>query len=161
MRTTVRIGLLAVGRLRAGPIRTLFQDYARRIKWPLTTREVEERRPLAPSRLKSREGQLLLEALESIGGRSSNFVTVALDQCGTSLTSAAFAERLDEWRDGGRNPVFMIGGADGLDRAVLERADFTLSLGAMTWPHLMARVLLAEQLYRAQSILAGHPYHRE
>ena len=156
----MRIGLLAVGRLKPGPIRSLFEDYARRIKWPLSSTEVEERRPLPPPALTSREGGLLLEALEDAVRKHSDPVIVALDERGTIFTSSAFAERIGQWRDGGRDPVFLIGGADGLAPSVLERAEFTLSLGAMTWPHLIVRVLLAEQLYRAQSILAGHPYHR-
>jgi 23S rRNA (pseudouridine1915-N3)-methyltransferase len=77
------------------------------------------------------------------------------------LSSAALAKRLGKWQATGiRDLAFIIGGAEGLDTAVLERADLVLSLGTMTWPHLLVRVLLAEQLYRAQCILAGHPYHR-
>ena len=86
---------------------------------------------------------------------------VALDGRGKTLTSEEFATRLARWRDDGiADLVFVIGGADGLDRRLIERAAFVLSLGAMTWPHLLVRVLLAEQIYRAQSILLGHPYHR-
>ena len=78
------------------------------------------------------------------------------------MTSAAFAGLLGRWRDEGvRDIAFLVGGAEGLDGSVREAAALTLSLGAMTWPHLLARALLAEQLYRAQSILTGHPYHRE
>lgn len=157
----MRVALVAVGRLKPGPILTLFQDYARRIKWPLSTTEVEERRPLAPPALKAREGDLILGALDGVTRKSSGPVVIALDERGTTFASAAFAERLGQWRDGGRDPVFVIGGAEGLAQQVLERAELTLSLGTMTWPHLIVRVLLAEQLYRAQSILEGHPYHRE
>lgn len=156
----MRVTLLAVGRLKPGPLLTLFQDYARRLKWSFSTTEVEERRPLAPPALKTREGELILDGLEAATRKCSNPVIIALDERGTTFTSAAFAERLGQWRDGGRDPVFVIGGAEGLARPVLERAELTLSLGAMTWPHLIVRVLLAEQLYRAQSILGGHPYHR-
>ena len=113
----MKLGLVAVGRMKAGPLPTLFQDYARRLAWPLLVVEVEERRPLPAAELKE--------------------------------------------RDGGADPVFVIGGADGLSPGVLERMDATLSLGPMTWPHQLVRVLLAEQLFRAQSILAGHPYHRD
>lgn len=87
---------------------------------------------------------------------------VALDERGQAWTSRAFADRLAAWRDAGAPGLaFAIGGADGLGGAVIERADAVLSLGAMTWPHFLARVMLLEQLYRAQQILAGHPYHRE
>jgi 23S rRNA (pseudouridine1915-N3)-methyltransferase len=87
---------------------------------------------------------------------------VALDQRGAAWTSADLADRLAGWRlRGVRELAFAIGGADGLGTAVIERADAVLSLGAMTWPHLLVRGMLLEQLYRAQQILAGHPYHRD
>ena len=101
------------------------------------------------------EGELLLKAVPE------GALVVALDAAGKTLTSAAFAKRLGAWRDGGvKDVAFLIGGADGLDGAVTGAADEVLSLGAMTWPHLLARAMLAEQIYRAQCILAGHPYHR-
>lgn len=156
----MKLGLVAVGRMKAGPLPTLFQDYARRLAWPLTAIEVEERRPLPSAELKEREGALILDAFEKSFGKAWSPVLVALDGRGVALDSRAFAERLGRWRDAAADPVFVIGGADGLGRAVLERADLALSLGAMTWPHLLVRVMLAEQLFRAQSILAGHPYHR-
>ena len=88
-------------------------------------------------------------------------VLVALDARGQSLTSEAFAARLAKWRDGSAGDLaFVIGGADGLEPALVKRADLVLSLGAMTWPHMLARAMLAEQLYRAATILQGHPYHR-
>ena len=87
---------------------------------------------------------------------------MALDERGQSLASAAFAERLQRWRgDGVKTLAFVIGGADGLAQPTVQRANLVLSLGAMTWPHLLARILLLEQLYRAQQILNGHPYHRD
>ncbi len=147
--------IVAVGRARPGPMRDLFDDYAKRLKPPLELREVEERRPLKGRELKSREGALLLDALPK------DAHVVALDGDGKPLSSEDLAKRLGNWRDDGiRNAAFVIGGADGLDKSVLDRADFTLSLGAQTWPHMLVRVMLAEQLYRADSILAGHPYHR-
>ena len=86
---------------------------------------------------------------------------MALDGRGQALTSEAFAERLQRWRDGGIDDLaFLIGGAEGLADAVRQKAHLVLSLGAMTWPHLLARGMLLEQLYRAQQITAGHPYHR-
>lgn len=87
---------------------------------------------------------------------------VALDERGLMLSSQGFAERIAGWRRRGLAELaFAIGGADGLDRAVLDRAETVLSLGPMTWPHRLARILLLEQIYRSQQILAGHPYHRE
>jgi 23S rRNA (pseudouridine1915-N3)-methyltransferase len=123
--------------------------------------EVEERRPLPAAELMEREGGLILQALEADFRRSWSPTVAALDQRGAAFSSMGFAERLASWRDAGKDPVFVIGGADGLSPAVLARADLKISLGPMTWPHQLVRVMLAEQLYRAQSILTGHPYHRE
>lgn len=118
--------------------------------------EVEERRPLPPEQLKLREGELILGALP-VG-----VPFVALDERGTQWSSRALAKRIAAWRNqGGSELVFAIGGADGLHRAVLDRADVILALSSMTWPHLLVRGMLLEQLYRAQQILAGHPYHRQ
>ena len=87
---------------------------------------------------------------------------VALDESGQALSSRALAARIGRWRDDGRGCIaFLVGGADGLDDAVCARADLVLSFGKATWPHMLARAMLAEQLYRAQQILAGHPYHRD
>jgi 23S rRNA (pseudouridine1915-N3)-methyltransferase len=123
---------------------------------PVTIVEIEERRRLPPAALKEREAELILAALPS-GAR-----LVALDEHGTSWTSRQFADRLAQWRDAGAASLaFAIGGAEGLGQAVITSADAVLSLGAMTWPHLLVRGMLLEQLYRAQQILAGHPYHRE
>lgn len=118
--------------------------------------EVEERRSLPPEQLKLREGELILGALPA------GVPFVALDERGTQWSSRALAKRIAAWRNhGGSELVFAIGGADGLHRAVLDRADVILALGPMTWPHLLVRGMLLEQLYRAQQILAGHPYHRQ
>ncbi|HXV23264.1 MAG TPA: 23S rRNA (pseudouridine(1915)-N(3))-methyltransferase RlmH [Alphaproteobacteria bacterium] len=157
----MRLGLLAVGRLKAGPILTLFQDYSRRLAWPLLVIEVEERRRLTASERKTREGALLLAEVAAQRRKLSDPVVIALDERGEGMSSAAFAARLGGWRDAGRDIVFVIGGDQGLSATVLNQADATLSLGPMTWPHLMVRMLMLEQLFRAQSILTGHPYHRE
>jgi 23S rRNA (pseudouridine1915-N3)-methyltransferase len=152
----MRISVIAVGRLRAGaPEKSLFDDYARRAAFPVTLREVDERRPLPAAQLMAREGELLLAQIPD------GATVIALERKGKALSSEDFAARLARWReDGAGDLAFVIGGADGLDRAVLERAQMTLSFGAMVWPHLLARVMLAEQLWRASAILAGHPYHR-
>lgn len=150
------ITVAAVGRLRAGPIRDLCDDYGRRLPWPVIWREVEEKRRLPPEALKMREGELLLAALPP------GPPLIALDERGKTLSSIRFSEKLTAWREaGGGAASFVIGGADGLHAAVLDRAAFTLSLGRMTWPHMLVRALLMEQLWRAHSIATGHPYHRE
>lgn len=151
----MRLLLIAVGRLKAGPLKDLERLYAERLAGPLVIREVEERRPLPPAKLKEHEGALLRAALPK------GAVAVALDPRGTALSSEGFARRLGAWRDAGTADLaFLIGGAEGLAPELRETADFVLSLGPMTWPHFLARGMLLEQLYRAQQILAGHPYHR-
>jgi 23S rRNA (pseudouridine1915-N3)-methyltransferase len=130
--------------------------YIERIVPPVAIVELEEKRRLSAPELKNREAELILAAVPA-GAR-----LVALDERGAVWSSRDFAERLRAWRDGGAGALaFAIGGAEGLGAAVIERADAVMSLGAMTWPHLLARSLLLEQLYRAQQILAGHPYHRD
>ncbi|HJT07916.1 MAG TPA: 23S rRNA (pseudouridine(1915)-N(3))-methyltransferase RlmH [Stellaceae bacterium] len=151
----MRLHIVAVGKLKAGPHAALARHYAERLAWPLAVREVEEKRPLPAAELKEREGALLLAAAPA------GAVLIALDEHGRSLTSPAFAQKLAQWRDGGITDLaFVIGGADGLADQVRQKARLVLSLGAMTWPHLLVRGMLLEQLYRAQQILAGHPYHR-
>lgn len=152
----LRTHIVAVGRMKAGPERALFDLHAARLTPAPELREVEEKRPLPTEKLKIREAELLLAAVPE-GAR-----IVAMDERGKQLGSVAFAQKLGDWRDEGvRDVAFVIGGADGLDKAVLDQAHLLLSLGKMTWPHMLVRGLLAEQLYRANAILSGHPYHRE
>ncbi|MEQ8965212.1 MAG: 23S rRNA (pseudouridine(1915)-N(3))-methyltransferase RlmH [Azospirillaceae bacterium] len=149
----MRLTVIAVGKLRGGPIADLVADYARRSPWPLSVREVEARRPGVDRR--EAEADLLLAAVPE------GATVVALDERGAALDSAAFAARLGDWREQGvREVAFLIGGADGLAERARRRADVALAFGPATWPHLLVRAMLAEQLYRAQTILSGHPYHR-
>jgi 23S rRNA (pseudouridine1915-N3)-methyltransferase len=146
--------VIAVGRARADPTTELWRRYAERLRWPLILKEVEARSGAAD--IRHREGEAILKAVPK-GAK-----LVALDGSGRQLTSAEFGRRLGDWQDDGISDVaFAIGGADGLDASVTSKADLILSLGRMTWPHLMVRAMLAEQFYRAQTILSGHPYHRE
>lgn len=133
----------------------LLFEYLRRLTWPHEVKEVEEKRQMPPGALKRREGELLLQTLPK------QAVILALDGRGKSLTSEGFARLIQDYRDAGTGDLaFVIGGAEGLSDEVRAAAERSLAFGAMTWPHLLVRVMLAEQLYRAQSILAGHPYHR-
>lgn len=151
----MKLTLACVGRANRGPESDLYQHYADRIRWPLALREVAEKRKLPPAQLIQREGELLL------GTVPADAVLVALDRRGKALDSEAFARRLARWRDDSVTDVaFLIGGADGHAELILQKASLVLSFGAMTWPHLLARAMLAEQIYRAQQLLAGHPYHR-
>jgi 23S rRNA (pseudouridine1915-N3)-methyltransferase len=136
-----------------GPEAELFARYCERLRPPLRLVEIADARG-TPAEKKKREAAALLAALPAAA------FTVALDAAGNVHDSETFAGLVSRWLEGGRPLAFVIGGADGLDAGVVERADHVLSLGRMTWPHMLARVLLAEQLYRARAIAAGHPYHR-
>lgn len=150
----MRLTICSVGRLKAGPERDLIDKYTKRLQWPLEIVEVEERRRLSDAELKSRESELLTGALPA------GAVRIAMDERGNALSSPKFAEKLGAWRDQGRDIAFLIGGAGGLAAEHRDSADLVLSFGAATWPHMLARAMLVEQIYRAQEILAGHPYHR-
>ncbi len=145
--------LLAVGRGRQGPEAEILDRYAARLQPRLTLVEFNDGFGTG-AEIKRREASNLLDALIP-----KDFV-IALDQAGGALTSPELAAALGRWTETGKRLNFVIGGAEGLDAAVLARADATLSLGKLTWPHMLVRPMLAEQLYRAQTILAGHPYHR-
>jgi 23S rRNA (pseudouridine1915-N3)-methyltransferase len=150
----LRHTIAAVGRARRGPVAALFVDYVRRTPWPIRLIEIHAaaRDPAASAR---DEHAQLLTAIPSGAG------VVALDGSGRDLSSEDLARRLADWRrDGMREVAWLIGGADGLSDDLRQRADLMLAFGRQTWPHLLVRVMLAEQLYRASTILAGHPYHR-
>ncbi|TPW34044.1 23S rRNA (pseudouridine(1915)-N(3))-methyltransferase RlmH [Oecophyllibacter saccharovorans] len=145
--------LIAVGKMKAGPERELLDRYRQRLRPSLDIVEVPQARG-SPAEQKRREGDALLNAC------APNAFVVALDEGGAQLSSLQLAERYQEWQASGRPLNFLIGGAEGLDSPVIQRADARLSLGKQTWPHMLVRVLLAEQLFRAQAIASGHPYHR-
>jgi 23S rRNA (pseudouridine1915-N3)-methyltransferase len=153
----IRLRIVAIGRLRPGPLKELAARYAVRLNPPPEILELELKQRLPPAALtRAREAALLLAAVPAAA------CLVALDERGAMWSSQEFARHLRDWRDRGTGELaFAIGGADGLDGSVLARSAATLSLGRMTWPHLLVRGLLFEQLYRAQQILAGHPYHRD
>ena len=155
----MRVLITAVGRLRGGPEAALVDDYLARLTrtgaalglGPAEVVEVEDRAGGGPTAQAAR-----LERAIPEGAR-----LCVLDERGRVLDSPGFAGRLAGWRDdGARVAAFVIGGADGVDPALRARADLVLSFGPMVWPHLLVRAMLAEQLYRAATILAGSPYHR-
>ncbi|WP_295043667.1 23S rRNA (pseudouridine(1915)-N(3))-methyltransferase RlmH [uncultured Paracoccus sp.] len=155
----MRIDIAAVGRLRKGPEAAMVADYLDRFARtgrslglpPVTLTEVEDKRGIGMEA----EAELLSRAIPP------GAALVVMDERGDQPTSPDFARRLAGYRDHARDLCFVIGGADGLDPALRARADWQISLGRMVWPHLLVRVMLAEQLYRAATILAGSPYHRE
>ena len=155
----MRVHLVVVGRLRAGPELDLIKDYLTRFDrtgralglGPAQVIEVEDKKG----------GGMAAEAALLEKAVPSGYVICCLDERGKVMSSPHFADQLAGWRDNGRQDVaFVIGGADGIDPNLRERADALLSFGKMVWPHMLARVMLSEQLYRAASILAGGPYHR-
>ncbi len=145
--------LIAVGRLKPGPEAALFEQHNARLRPPFAVTEISEARGSA-GEIRRREGAALLAALPDAAW------VVALDLGGTAPTSEALAALAERWDATGKPLCFLVGGAEGLDPVVLDRADHRLSLGPLTWPHFLVRGLLAEQWYRVQAIRSGHPYHR-
>jgi 23S rRNA (pseudouridine1915-N3)-methyltransferase len=139
----VLLHLIARGKIGRSPEGELTERYLKRISWPTRTTELPDRGGTLPE-------------------PAGNAVTVVLDERGKPLSSMELAKKLEGWRDTGRREArFLIGAADGHDEELRGKADLLLSFGPATWPHLLVRAMLAEQLFRATSILAGHPYHRE
>ncbi len=158
----MRISIAAVGRMKNGPERELVARYLERAvgsgkPLALTGFDVTE---LSESRAGSAATRKAEEA-KAIRAALPDGLIVALDERGKGLTSDAFASQLGRWRDDGRAAVgFVIGGADGIDPDLVKSADLVVSFSPMVWPHQLVRIMLAEQLYRATTILSGHPYHR-
>ncbi|WP_350335562.1 23S rRNA (pseudouridine(1915)-N(3))-methyltransferase RlmH [Coralliovum pocilloporae] len=160
----MRISIYAVGRLKTGPERDLLERYldrARKTGKPLALTDFDCRE-IPESRAQTSEQRKADEANQLIGMLPDGARLVVLDETGKQENSQAFATRLSDWRDDGcSSVVFAIGGADGHGRELRKRAHATLAFGQLTWPHQLVRMLLAEQLYRATTILSGHPYHRQ
>ncbi len=137
------IHIIAHGKIGRSAEADLVDRYMKRIVWPTKLTELPDRGGKLPE-------------------LPSNSITIVLDERGQALTSADFADKLEAWRDGGKREArFLIGAADGHGEALRGEADLLLSFGTATWPHLLVRAMLAEQLFRATSILANHPYHRD
>jgi len=160
----MRLVVAAVGRMKSGPERDLAARYRERAaalgrKLGLRAVEIVE---IEESRGRRGADRIREEAAKFAAAIPENAAIVALDARGKALSSSDLAERLERWRDLGTPAViFLIGGADGLAEPLRGRAEIALSFGAATWPHQLVRIMLLEQIYRAMSILSGHPYHRE
>ena len=160
----MRIVVVAVGRLKQGPERELVERYRKRVADAgrgagLNSIDVIE---IKESRAGDRSRRMLEESIAIANVLPERAVSVLLNGRGESLNSAAFAGRLQGWRTEDRPALaFIIGGADGLAHSLREKASLTIAFGAATWPHQLVRIMLLEQLYRAVTILTGHPYHRE
>ena len=139
----MQLHIIARGKIGRSPEAELIDRYLKRVAWPTKVTELPDRGGAVPA-------------------APPASVTILLDERGDLLSSVEFARRLEGWRDGGKREArFLIGAADGHDAALRDRADLILSFGPATWPHMLARAMLAEQLFRATSVLANHPYHRE
>lgn len=139
----VLLHIVARGKIGRSPEADLVQRYLKRIAWPTKVTELPDKGG-------------------NVQALPANSITVVLDERGTPLSSIDLAKKLEAWRDAGKREArFLIGAADGHDDSERSNADLLLSFGTATWPHLLVRAMLAEQLFRATSILANHPYHRE
>ena len=151
----MRVTIAAIGKQKASPEHELVCKYLKQLPWNVSIVELEAKKSLAVPQRKSAEAELLLHATADCHRR------IALDERGKSLSSETLAEQLSDWQqDGCSHLGVVIGGQDGLDASVRQQADVVLSFGALTWPHMLARAMLMEQLYRVHTILSGHPYHR-
>jgi 23S rRNA (pseudouridine1915-N3)-methyltransferase len=151
----MRVLIAAIGKAKASPEQQLYHDYIKRLPWKCELKELEAKFDDQAKR-KTREGELLLDTCQKYDR------IIALDENGKQFSSREFAAQIKNWQQQGASSfAFVIGGADGLDASVLKKSHLAWSLGKATWPHMLVRVLLAEQLYRAHSILTGHPYHRD
>jgi 23S rRNA (pseudouridine1915-N3)-methyltransferase len=153
----VQVSIIAVGKMQRGPEHDLVTEYLKRLPWKTQVAEVEVKKNAATSaERKAREAEKLLAAIPD------GSAIITLDENGKALKSRQFAAKIDDWQMAGYSSLaFIIGGADGLDASLLAKADLKLAFGTLTWPHMMVRVMLAEQIYRAWSINTGHPYHRD
>ncbi|MBI3440471.1 MAG: 23S rRNA (pseudouridine(1915)-N(3))-methyltransferase RlmH [Proteobacteria bacterium] len=149
----MKIRIIAVGRQKSSPTQDLCTEYLKRMKWAVRVKEIDAPKGSTPL-------QELPLILKELPGES---LIIALDERGTTLSSPEFAQKLDQWQNQApaNEITFIIGGADGLDNEIRKRATFLMSFGKQTWPHMLVRVMLLEQIYRAQQITAGHPYHRQ
>jgi len=151
----MKIDIIAIGQLKKGPMFDALEEYQKRIVWPVNfiIHESKQR----DERVKQRE-----EHEKLMGCIASSAYVVAMDEKGRSLPSTQFAQKIKDLQNQGQPHIqFIIGGADGLSDEIRKRANLLLSFGEQTWPHMLARVMLLEQVYRCQQIIAGHPYHRE
>ena len=153
----MRLLISAIGKLsKKSPEQSLIDDYIKKTRWSVTIKENEEKKNITGQALKEAESKLLWSAVPN-GAK-----VIVLDERGEEPSSRELAKKICQWRDNGiQDIVFLIGGADGHTEETRQKADMVLSFGRMTIPHMLARVILTEQIYRLKTILDGHPYHRD
>lgn len=151
----MKILIAAIGKAKSSPEQQLYLDYIKRLPWKVACKEFEVKLD-SPEQRKSREGDLLIDAIKGYDR------IIAMDEKGKDLSSREFSKTISGWQQQGYSSIaIVIGGADGLDDRLRKQAHLVWSLGRVTWPHMLIRPLLAEQLYRAHSLMTGHPYHRD
>lgn len=151
----MNITVIAVGHLKQGLVKDLLEEYSKRLGYSVRFIEVESKKKLEGQALKEEEGRLIAKEI-----KEQTYI-IALDENGDSLKSEDFAALMNQKKtEGISNFTFIIGGANGLCSLILKKAHLVLSFGKLTWPHMLVRVMLLEQIYRAQQISIGHPYHR-
>jgi 23S rRNA (pseudouridine1915-N3)-methyltransferase len=152
----MNINILSIGKFKNNPQKEIFDIYIKRLPWNVVLKELEVKSAVTGEVLKQKEGELLL------GSIPSSAKIILLDEKGKNFSSKEFADQMQNYQDNGQgNLAFIIGGASGVSEDVKKKASLILSLGKLTFPHMMVRSILAEQLYRAYSIINNHPYHRE
>ena len=151
----MKILISAIGKAKSNPQQQLYMDYIKRLPWKVECKEFDVKLSDVTQK-KAKEAELLL------GACAGYDKIITLDESGKLLSSREFSEVLGKWQgEGSSSFAFIIGGADGLDEIVLKRANLIWSLGRVTWPHILVRSLIAEQIYRANCLLSNHPYHRD
>jgi 23S rRNA (pseudouridine1915-N3)-methyltransferase len=152
----LRVLIAAIGKFRSGPEQELFATYIKRIPWKVELRQLSAGKAASAEARMEEEAVLLLEAAKGFARKA------LLDERGKNLSSREFADQLKAWQlQGDSSLAFMIGGADGAADSLRKKADIMLSFGRASWPHMLVRPMLAEQLYRAHALISGHPYHRD
>ena len=154
----MRITILSIGKFENSPHKLVFESYLKRLKWKIELKELQLKNSqnMSVEKAKEGEGELILKALKP------NSKLILLDEKGKEFTSKNFAKLISNFANESESDLtFVIGGADGLSKKLLEKNHLKISFGLMTLPHLMVRTVLIEQIYRAQTIISGHPYHRE
>lgn len=150
----MHIDIVAVGKNTSRPIKEICAEYQKRLKWSVSVHEIQIK-DRNPSLQKEKECSALLKKIDN------DTIVIALDETGENISSQQFSSYISKQQNNGHNNIaFIIGGADGLNDEIRSRSNKLLSFGRLTWPHMMVRALLMEQIYRAQQIISGHPYHR-
>lgn len=145
----MKIQIIAAGQLKQGPEKELFEEYAKRLSYPIKLVEIAIRQDKA------------IPASSYLKAIAKEDFVILLDEVGENLSSREFAKKINNLNETNKRLCFIIGGADGIPQEVKNTSHFSISFGKLTWPHLLVRTLLVEQLYRAQQIISNHPYHRD